>query len=128
MKNKRIKKGFIIGMSAMMLASAVAPVDAQAATWKKNKTGWWWEEDNESYPVSTWKRIGGIWYYFDQNGYMKSGWLKDNGTWYYLGGANDGSMKTGWQQVNGSWYYMDTSGKMAGWSVLPKSESEFRHS
>ena len=49
MKNKRIKKGFIIGMSAMMLASAVAPVDAQAATWKKNKTGWWWEEDNESY-------------------------------------------------------------------------------
>ena len=42
MKNKRIKKGFIIGMSAMMLASAVAPVDAQAATWKKNKTGWWW--------------------------------------------------------------------------------------
>lgn len=28
MKNKRIKKGFIIGMSAMMLASAVAPVDA----------------------------------------------------------------------------------------------------
>lgn len=39
MKNKRIKKGFIIGMSAMMLASAVAPVDAQAATWKKNKTG-----------------------------------------------------------------------------------------
>ena len=116
MKNKRIKKGFIIGMSAMMLASAVAPVDAQAATWKKNKTGWWWEEDNESYPVSTWKRIGGIWYYFDQNGYMKSGWLKDNGTWYYLGGANDGSMKTGWQKVNGSWFYLTGSGAMhTGW-------------
>ena len=119
MKNKRIKKGFIIGMSAMMLASAVAPVDAQAATWKKNKTGWWWEEDNESYPVSTWKRIDGIWYYFDQNGYMKSGWLKDNGTWYYLGGTNDGSMKTGWQKVNGTWYYLIGSGAMAtGWQII----------
>lgn len=86
----------------MMLASAVLRSMHQAATWKKNKTGWWWEEDNESYPVSTWKRIGGIWYYFDQNGYMKSGWLKDNGTWYYLGGADDRSMKTWLQRVNGA--------------------------
>ena len=103
MKNKKMKKGFVIGMSAMLLASMITPINTQAATWKQNKTGCWWEEDNGSYPVSTWKSIGGTWYYFDQNGYMKTGWLNDNGTWYYLGGTNDGSMKTGWQKVNGTW-------------------------
>lgn len=119
MKNKKMKKGFVIGLSAMLLASTITPVNTQAATWKQNKTGWWWEEDNGSYPVSTWKSIGGTWYYFDQNGYMKTGWLNDNGTWYYLGGANDGAMKTGWQKVSGSWYYLTGSGAMAtGWQRI----------
>lgn len=119
MKNKKMKKGFVIGMSAMLLASMITPINTQAATWKQNKTGCWWEEDNGSYPVSTWKSIGGTWYYFDQNGYMKTGWLNDNGTWYYLGGTNDGSMKTGWQKVNGTWYYLIGSGAMAtGWQII----------
>lgn len=119
MKNKKMKKGFVIGMSAMRAASMITPINTQAATWKQNKTGCWWEEDNGSYPVSTWKSIGGTWYYFDQNGYMKTGWLNDNGTWYYLGGTNDGSMKTGWQKVNGTWYYLIGSGAMAtGWQII----------
>ena len=116
MRNKTMKKGVVIGMSAILLASSLAPSNVQAAAWKQNKTGWWWQEDNGSYPVSTWKSIRENWYYFDQNGYMKTGWLKEKENWYYLGSANDGAMKTGWQKVNGSWYYLDASGVMkTGW-------------
>lgn len=113
---KAIRKGIVIGMAAIMLMSTAAPANVQAATWKQNKTGWWWQEDNGSYPVSKWKSIKGKWYYFDQRGYMKTGWLKNNGAWYYLGAANDGAMKTGWQKIKGVWYYMDANGKMhTGW-------------
>ena len=112
MKNKMLKKGLAIGMSAFLLASSLAPVSVQAASWKQNKTGWWWQEDNGSYPVSQWKVINGKWYAFDERGYMRSGWFLSNGKWYYLGAANDGSMKTGWQLINGSWYYFDNAGWM----------------
>ena len=114
MKNKMLKKGLAIGMSAFLLASSLAPVSVQAASWKQNKTGWWWQEDNGSYPVSQWKVINGKWYAFDERGYMRSGWFLSNGKWYYLGAANNGSMKTGWQLINGSWYYLNPgNGDMA---------------
>ena len=114
MKNKMLKKGLAIGMSAFLMASSLAPVSVQAASWKQNKTGWWWQEDNGSYPVSQWKVINGKWYVFDERGYMRSGWFLSNGKWYYLGAANDGSMKTGWQLINGSWYYLNPgNGDMA---------------
>lgn len=112
MKNKMLKKGLAIGMSAFLLASSLALVSVQAASWKQNKTGWWWQEDNGSYPVSQWKVINGKWYAFDERGYMRSGWFLSKGKWYYLGAANDGSMKTGWQYINGRWYYMNGDGAM----------------
>ena len=111
MKNKTIKKALAIGMSVLMLASTFTPASVQAAGgWKQNKTGWWWEEDNGSYPTNSWKNIGGTWYYFDGNGYMVTGWLKLSGGWYYLTGS--GAMATGWVQVGNTWYYMNESGVM----------------
>ena len=111
MKNKTIKKALAIGMSVLMLASTFTPVSVQAAGgWKQNKTGWWWEEDNGSYPTKSWKNIGGTWYYFDGNGYMVTGWLKLSSGWYYL--TESGAMATGWVQVGSTWYYMNESGVM----------------
>lgn len=113
MRKQMMKKGLAVGLSALVFLSAVPTASVQAVAWKQNSTGWWWQEDNGSYPVSQWKNIGGNWYYFDQNGYMKTGWYQEGNDWYYLGAANDGVMKTGWQQVNGTWYYMNANGKMA---------------
>ena len=111
MKNKTIKKALAIGMSVLMLASTFTPISVQAAGgWKQNKTGWWWEEDNGSYPTNSWKNIGGTWYYFDGNGYMVTGWLKLSSGWYYL--TESGAMATGWVQVGNIWYYMNESGVM----------------
>lgn len=42
-----------------------------AGTWKQDQTGWYWEEENGSYPISDWKWLDGNndgiaeCYYFD---------------------------------------------------------------
>ncbi|NBH71102.1 hypothetical protein D3Z51_03475 [Clostridiaceae bacterium] len=49
---------------------------AFAAGWQKDNTGWWWQNDNGSYPSNTWQWVDGNHdgvsecYYFDGNGYM----------------------------------------------------------
>ena len=56
--------------------SVLAAVPAFAGEWKQDTKGWWWQEDNGSYPVSAWKWIDGNndgiaeCYYFDQTGYV----------------------------------------------------------
>lgn len=67
--------------------SFAAFTQAYAADWKKDNIGWWWQEDNGTYPVNTWKMLNGKWYYFYGNGYMASNvWIGN----YYVG--SDGAM------------------------------------
>ncbi len=63
MKKSRV----LIGALAI---SCLLTVPAYAAEWKQDAKGWWWQEENGSYPVSTWKNIGGKSYYFGADGYM----------------------------------------------------------
>ena len=37
--------------------------------------GWWYEQDNGSYPAGGWELISGNWYYFNGSGYMQTGGL-----------------------------------------------------
>lgn len=116
MKKKRWKK--IICMAVLALMIVLLPVMSQAGTWKKNSTGWWWQEDNGSWPANQWKYIHGTWYAFDGNGYMRTGWYWDGRFWYYLTGS--GAMAEGWASVGGTWYYLQPgSGAMAeGWKQI----------
>lgn len=52
-------------MAVLALMIVLLPVTSQAGTWKKNSTGWWWQEDNGSWPANQWKYIHGTWYAFD---------------------------------------------------------------
>ena len=52
-------------MAVLALMIVLLPVMSQAGTWKKNSTGWWWQEDNGSWPANQWKYIHGTWYAFD---------------------------------------------------------------
>ncbi|HJC46646.1 MAG TPA: hypothetical protein IAA04_01185 [Candidatus Lachnoclostridium pullistercoris] len=66
---------------------------AFAGQWQQNSTGWWWQEDDGSYPQDTWRWLDGNndglaeCYYFDSNGYMLAGTsvngyqLDSNGRW-----------------------------------------------
>ena len=116
MKNQKLKR---LLKSALAVAVAVTTLaqPVYAANWVHNNTGWWWHENNGSYPANQWKSIGGTWYWFDSNGYMATGWRNIGGTWYYMDAS--GAMATGWRNIGGTWYYMDASGAMAtGWRNL----------
>ena len=107
-----------ICLTGAMLASTPATLqDVNAAAWKKNSTGWWWQEDNGSYPQNAFKQVNGQTYYFDGRGYMVTGWKKVNNNWYYFN--PNGAMATGWKQVGNTWYYLNGSGIMqTGWLKL----------
>ena len=127
------KKRFLV-LSILSL-SLLAPALKSSANsmWKKDNIGWWYQNQDGSYPKSQWKTINNKWYYFDTSGYLltntktpdgyyvnhngewvkeqKSGWKKDNIGWWY---ETDGRyLKNEWRRIDNEWYYFDTSGYMA---------------
>ena len=63
----------------LMVLTAVLTLGAAMtsyAGWKQNDTGYWWQNDDGSYPTSSWHWLDGNGdgiaecYYFDGNGYM----------------------------------------------------------
>lgn len=65
---RRMKKAIAIVIATATMASQA--MTAMAAEWKQNEIGYWYQEDNGSYPTNSWKWINGRCYYFDSNGYM----------------------------------------------------------
>ena len=112
---KKMAFAFLIGV----LAFTVVPATVQAAGWKQNKNGYWWQENDYSYPKNQWKTIYGKQYHFNSKGYMDTDWTKVDGKWYYFGGKNDGIKKTYWQQVRGKYYWLGSNGVMrTGWQQV----------
>ena len=62
--------GLVAGLSALTSMSAFA------GEWKQDYNGWWWQNDDGSYPVSTWQWLDGNKdglsesYYFNEAGYL----------------------------------------------------------
>lgn len=56
--------------------SVLTSMTAFAGEWKQDATGWWWQNDDGSYPVSTWQWLDGNKdglsesYYFNEAGYL----------------------------------------------------------
>lgn len=65
MKNKKFA---LVVLTAGL--SVLSCIPAFAGQWKQDSKGWWYQEDNGSYPASTWKEINGKQYYFGADGYM----------------------------------------------------------
>lgn len=62
--------GLVAGLSVLSSMSAFA------GQWIQEERGWWWQNDDGSYPTSAWYQIdgnrdGGVeWYYFDSEGWL----------------------------------------------------------
>ena len=107
---KKVLCIFLVVITVLMLGNTAF---AANSGWQLDEWGWWYLNEDGSFPADTWQRINGRWYCFDEYGYMRTGWILD-GSWYYCG--SDGALVTGWVQDNGSWYYMYNNGTMAlGW-------------
>lgn len=70
---------------ATIVLSAVMSTAAFAGEWKQDNTGWWYQNDNGTYPMNGLKEIDQIWYYFDNTGYMKTGWYQFQNGWFGFG-------------------------------------------
>lgn len=63
-----------LALAAVMTVGAAST--AMAGEWKKDSKGWWWQNDDGSYPTSSWQWLDGNkdgvaeCYYFDNTGYM----------------------------------------------------------
>lgn len=63
-----MKKLFMLIVSCGLCIATVN--SAFAAAWQQDSIGWWYQEDDGSYPADTWCMIDGKSYYFGSDGYM----------------------------------------------------------
>lgn len=85
-----MKKITILLTTAAIMAAT--PFSVFAGEWKQDTTGYWYQNDDGTYPASSWKEINGQWYYFAADGYMNVGWVKVPDQWYYC--EPSGEMRT----------------------------------
>ena len=88
MKNKKFTTTILAG--AMMSAISFTSF---AGTWQSDANGWWWQEDDGSYPVNSWQWIDGNndnvseRYYFNSQGYMLANTTAPDGSTLNAEGA-----------------------------------------
>lgn len=81
-----MKKNFVKVLTLATLLSAFSPLTSIAGEWKSNNNGWWYQNDDGSYPKNTWQWIDGNKdgisesYYFNENGYLLTNTTKDGCT------------------------------------------------
>lgn len=117
-----MKKKQLLGalLASTLIFTCAVPQTVNAATWRHDRNGWWYQYDNGSYARNEWEYLNGEIYYFDNNGYMATYWKYIDGDWYYFG--SDGAKRTGWIQVGSTWYYLDSWGRMqTGWKQFGRT-------
>lgn len=79
---KKLSALLISGVMALTMA-----VPSFAGTWQQDSVGWWYQNDDGSYPVSTWYQdTDGSWYFMNEQGYMISNCYRlIDGSYYAFG-------------------------------------------
>ena len=62
-------KKLITFIAAGVFALSMA-MTSFAGSWQRNNVGWWYQNDNGTWPAACWQQINGAWYYFNPAGYM----------------------------------------------------------
>lgn len=87
-------KAFVTITAAAALC--VSTAFTSLAAWQQDNTGWWYQNEDGSYPKSQWfQDTDGKWYYFGSNGYMLKNTSSPDG--YQLG--EDGTWNGSTQKV-----------------------------
>ena len=129
---KRINSKWVRILGASLLLSTVTVMTSYAGSWQKDGRGWWWQEDNGSYPTNAWCWLDGNQdgvsecYYFDGNGYMLANTTAPDG--YQVNG--DGAWTVdGVVQTKGRGYYtLEEASQMAlnyHYALYPDADGTF---
>lgn len=85
-----------------VLLSGMMSISSYAGEWKQDNVGWWYQNDDGSYPANSWQEIDGKQYYFGNDGYMlhdtttPDGYYVDaNGVWDQSAQVNTPKKETG---------------------------------
>lgn len=117
---KKILVAAVAGLMALTLSMPVF-----AGEWKKDGTGWWYQNDDGGYPSNGWTWVDGICYYFTPEGYClintqtPDGYMVDaSGAWVVDGVVqtqDQGKQNThiSKSQIIGEYEYYD--GKVGGY-------------
>lgn len=81
-----MRKQLLIAGAVLALTLSTA-FTSLAAEWKQDGVGWWYQEDNGTYPANQWKWIGDKCYYFGADGYMLSNTVTPDGCYVDASGA-----------------------------------------
>lgn len=86
---------------------------ASMAGWQLDETGYWYRNEDGSYPANGWWQdtANASWYYFNEQGYMMTGWIDEGDVRYYCD-PTTGAMVTGSCTVDGVTYMFDPSGAL----------------
>ena len=80
-----MKKRIAMTAAVTMMLVAFASAPAFAGQWQSDATGWWWQNDDGSYPANCWQWLDGNQdgiaecYYFDATGYMLADTITPDG-------------------------------------------------
>ena len=88
----------------------------QREGWIQDSVGWYFKNQDGTYPMNAWKKIDGNYFRFNNDGYiLENTWFKDDeGFWYWL--KQGGYMAIGWHKIDGKWYFFNEVGEMkTGW-------------
>lgn len=108
-KTKVLALALMFGLAATMTSFA--------GEWQQGETGYKYQNDDGSFPASTWQLIDGQWYYFHNDGIMAyDTWIDD----YYLG--SNGAMLTNTVTPDGQ--RVGADGKL----IKPQSVSNISYS
>lgn len=94
-----------------VILTATMSITAFAGQWKQDSVGWWYQNDDGSYPKNAWLQdIDWKWYYFNDSGYMQTSPITlADGTTYNF--ASDGSCINRWAGAADQTYYDRNDGK-----------------
>ena len=114
MLGKRKIKSFII---FTILCTLVFGINAFAEGWQQDEYGWWYEDDDGTYPYDGVYEIDGDYYAFDDDGYLLTNtWFKSyDGSYCYATGSGVIARN---QWIEGT-YYVGNDGAMLRNSYTP---------
>ncbi len=68
-KNNKLISTCIMALLIVIFSLNTA-VSSFAGQWNRDGMGWWYQNDDGSYPAGQWSQINGLWYYFGSGGYL----------------------------------------------------------